>query len=167
MRRSRHGNVSGVVSAVTVSRQGHFRSASVAVRHQFRIGCRSTGMPIHRRMHRPSTSAGFDAHFSRQRRRSRRHHLLLLLLLLLRRRRDRIGVGSGRSAAFHLSCGFDDQFDAIGTFVIDASAAHRLAEILQHGPRRPWQIAKVTMLPLVATHSATANAAADATAAAR
>lgn len=61
---------------------------------------------------------------------------------------------------FHLSGRFDDQLDAVGALVVDATAAHGLGEIVQHGPRHAGQVAQVTVLSLTHLHGANLTATA-------
>ena len=54
-------------------------------------------------------------------------------------------VGGWRGAAvlrpLHLAGRVNDQFDPVGSFVVGAASTHRLAEIVQHGPWCPRQVA--------------------------
>ena len=50
--------------------------------------------------------------------------------------------------------GIDGQLDTVGTLVVHAAAAHWLAEVLQHRPRRARQVAQVALLPV---HSVVRN----------
>lgn len=67
--------------------------------------------------------------------------------------------GSGRAdgAALHLPRRLDDELDAVGALVVHAAAAHRLAEVLQHGPRRARQVAQVAVLALARHRQAEAH----------
>ena len=56
--------------------------------------------------------------------------------------------------ATQLPPGVNGQLDAIGTLVVHAATAHRLAEVLQHRPRRARQVAQVALLTV---HSVVRN----------
>ena len=49
-----------------------------------------------------------------------------------------------------MSGGVNGAFDAVTSFVVDATATHGLAEVVKHRPWRPWQVAQVTLLSLCA-----------------
>lgn len=50
--------------------------------------------------------------------------------------------------ALHVPGALEDHLDAVGALIVDAAAAHRLGELVQHGPRHPRQVAQVAVLPL-------------------
>ena len=49
-----------------------------------------------------------------------------------------------------MSGGVNGAFDAVTSFVVDATATHSLAEVMKHRPWRSWQVAQVALLPLCA-----------------
>lgn len=52
-------------------------------------------------------------------------------------------------STFELSNVVQNVFDAIGAFVVDASAAHNFAKFVQQRPWHSWQIAQVAVLSLI------------------
>ena len=56
--------------------------------------------------------------------------------------------------ATQLPPGVNGQLDTVGTLVVHTATAHRLAEVLQHRPRRARQVAQVALLPV---HSVVRN----------
>lgn len=50
--------------------------------------------------------------------------------------------------SLHLPGSIQNQLDTVRAFVVDATAAHGLRKVVDHGPRHPRQIAQVTVLTL-------------------
>lgn len=55
-------------------------------------------------------------------------------------------------SALHLPSGVEHELDPIGAFIVDAPAAHRFREVVQHRPRRARQVAQIAVLPLGLLH---------------
>lgn len=75
--------------------------------------------------------------------------LLVLLLGMLRWLLRRLVMGVEPVHALQLSGSVDDEFDAVGSFVVDAAPADWFREVVEHRPRRPREVAQVAVLAVM------------------